>query len=324
VSTSTVSRVLSNAARRCARDPAQGMAAVQRLGYSPNATAKNLRMLRTRRLLVTVPRHLPTALLTDPSGHWKRPLTAKATPCSSATRSTTRDAKERYARRCWQPRGSGLIFLGRKLSKGVEVIVNRLHQAGAGRECSSVRAALGIPSVQIDNQAAGRRDDGSPVPAWSPAHRIVTGPAPELRQRTAAARPHAIARRRNTPNATHRDERRLLDRFGRGGRRAAARRKQPPTAIFLSERRDGHGCDPHRAPRKMRIPETCQSSASTTSATRGTPDPPLTTVAQPMRQMGEIAVRVLLICSPAGGATEQVTLPHTLVVRASTAPPGRW
>jgi DNA-binding LacI/PurR family transcriptional regulator len=44
-----------------------------------------------------------------------------------------------------------------------------------------------------------------------------------------------------------------------------------------------------------------------------------------MRQMGENAVRVLLdILNGGSGATEQVTLPHTLVVRASTAPPGRW
>ncbi len=54
-------------------------------------------------------------------------------------------------------------------------------------------------------------------------------------------------------------------------------------------------------------------------------DPPLTTVAQPMRQMGEIAVRVLLDLLQGKPATsEQVTLPHVLVVRASTAPPGRW
>jgi LacI family transcriptional regulator, repressor for deo operon, udp, cdd, tsx, nupC, and nupG len=43
-----------------------------------------------------------------------------------------------------------------------------------------------------------------------------------------------------------------------------------------------------------------------------------------MRQMGENAVRVLLdILNGGNGAPEQVTLPHTLVVRASTAPPGR-
>jgi DNA-binding LacI/PurR family transcriptional regulator len=41
--------------------------------------------------------------------------------------------------------------------------------------------------------------------------------------------------------------------------------------------------------------------------------------------MGENAVRVLLDILNRGNDTpELVTLPHTLVVRASTTPPGRW
>ena len=49
--------------------------------------------------------------------------------------------------------------------------------------------------------------------------------------------------------------------------------------------------------------------------------PPLTTVAQPMRQLGEGTVRLLLEILRGNPAPESVTLPHTLVVRASTAPP---
>ena len=52
--------------------------------------------------------------------------------------------------------------------------------------------------------------------------------------------------------------------------------------------------------------------------------PPLTTIAQPMRQIGEGTVRLLLGILSGGGdaeTPESVTLPHKLVVRASTAPP---
>ena len=51
-------------------------------------------------------------------------------------------------------------------------------------------------------------------------------------------------------------------------------------------------------------------------------DPPLTTVAQPMRAIGEGTVR-LLVEILRGRATppESVTLPLTLIVRSSTAPP---
>jgi DNA-binding LacI/PurR family transcriptional regulator len=52
-------------------------------------------------------------------------------------------------------------------------------------------------------------------------------------------------------------------------------------------------------------------------------DPPLTTVAQPMRQIGEGTVRLLLEILRGSEAPESLTLPHTLVVRSSTAPPRR-
>ena len=77
--------------------------------------------------------------------------------------------------------------------------------------------------------------------------------------------------------------------------------------------------------RKLRIPDDLSVVGVDALRYARYPDPPLTTVAQPMRQMGENAVRVLLdILNGGNGAPEQVTLPHTLVVRASTAPPGRW
>ena len=51
-------------------------------------------------------------------------------------------------------------------------------------------------------------------------------------------------------------------------------------------------------------------------------DPPLTTVAQPMRAIGEGTVRLLLqILQNDAIAPESVTLPHTLTIRSSTAPP---
>ena len=52
--------------------------------------------------------------------------------------------------------------------------------------------------------------------------------------------------------------------------------------------------------------------------------PPLTTIAQPMRQIGEGTVRLLLSILADGEDAEtppSVTLPHKLIVRASTAPP---
>ena len=52
-------------------------------------------------------------------------------------------------------------------------------------------------------------------------------------------------------------------------------------------------------------------------------DPPLTTIAQPMREIGEGTVRLLLEILRASALPESVTLPHMLVVRSSTGPPAR-
>jgi len=51
-------------------------------------------------------------------------------------------------------------------------------------------------------------------------------------------------------------------------------------------------------------------------------DPPLTTVAQPMRAIGEGTVRLLLTILTDDSVTpESVTLPHTLITRGSTSAP---
>jgi len=51
-------------------------------------------------------------------------------------------------------------------------------------------------------------------------------------------------------------------------------------------------------------------------------DPPLTTIRQPMRELGEATVRLLLnILHGNVKDAVSVTLPHALIVRSSTAPP---
>src|SRR6185503_5167248 len=55
VSTATVSRVLSRPDVVSPDTRSRVLKAVERLGYAPNSAAKNLRTLRSRKLLVTVP-----------------------------------------------------------------------------------------------------------------------------------------------------------------------------------------------------------------------------------------------------------------------------
>ena len=326
MSTATVSRVLSNAAVVAPATRRKVLSAVERLGYAPNATAKNLRMLRTRRLLVTVPdisRPLFSLILQGIEE------TANGAGYAVLLGDTQYDQgrEERYAQMLQAKEADGLIFLGRKLSKGVESIV----QTSNGGRCAPVVNALGfvpqlgIPSVQIDNHAAA-------IEAMDHLYRLghrhiglVTGPALSYvsDQRLRGARERA-KKERAERNLVVMNGDFSVDSGVVAGERLLGR-KQPPTAIFCFNDEMAMGVIHTARRRKLRIPDDLSVVGVDDIRYARYTDPPLTTVAQPMRQMGEIAVRVLL--DLLGGErvlSAEVTLPHTLVVRASTAPPGRW
>ena len=326
VSTATVSRVLSNAAVVAPATRRKVLAAVERLGYAPNATAKNLRMLRTRRLLVTVPdisRPLFSLILQGIEE------TANAEGYAVLLGDTQYDQgrEERYAQMLQAKEADGLIFLGRKLSKGVEGIVKSSNGVGPAPVVNALGFVpqLGIPSVQVDNKAAA-------VEAMDHLYRLghrhiglVTGPAlsyvsdQRLRGANDRAKKEHAERHLIVMNGDF-----SIDSGVVAGERLLGR-KQPPTAIFCFNDEMAMGVIHTARRRKMRIPDDLSVVGVDDIRYARYTDPPLTTVAQPMRQMGEIAVRVLLdLLAGKPSPSEQVTLPHTLVVRASTAPPGRW
>ena len=105
---------------------------------------------------------------------------------------------------------------------------------------------------------------------------------------------------------------------------AAARllaRREPPTAIFCfnDEMAMGVYMTAHRE--GIRIPADLSVVGFDDIRYAACMDPPLTTIAQPMREIGEGTVRLLMqILKDPNVAPEPVTLPHILTVRSSTAP----
>ena len=325
VSTATVSRVLSNAAVVAPATKKRVLAAVERLGYVPNASAKNLRMLRTRKLLVTVPdisRPMFSLILqgieesADRAGY------------SVLLGDTHYDQgrEERYASMLHRKEADGLIFLGRKLSKGVEAYVRSTHDTPAPVvNALGFVPQLGIPSVQIDNAAAGAE---AMEHLYRLGHRkigIVTGPAlsfvsaERVRGAIARARKQRAERHVAVMNGDFSVESGVV-----AGERLLGR-KDPPTAIFCCNDEMAMGVLHTARHRKLRVPDDLSVVGVDDIRYARFFEPPLTTVSQPMREMGEHAVRVLLgILNRGEKSPECVRLPHTLVVRASTAPPGRW
>jgi LacI family repressor for deo operon, udp, cdd, tsx, nupC, and nupG len=327
VSTATVSRVLSKPDLVSPETRRRVMAAVERLGYAPNAAAKNLRMLRTRKLLVTVPdisRPLFSLILQGIEESANR----EGYSVLLGDTQYDKGREERYAAMLHEKQADGLIFLGRKLSRGVEALVR--GQGKAGKVAPVVNAlgfkpALGIPSVQIDNAAAGGEAMDH---LYKMGHRrigLVTGPplsfvsAERLRGAMARARKERAAA---DVLVAHGDF--SVDSGVVSGERLLAD-ANPPTAIFCLNDEMAMGVLHTARRRNLRVPDDLSIIGVDDIRYSRYANPPLTTVAQPMREMGEHAVRVLLgILGGGGKPADLVRLPHTLVVRSSTAPPSRW
>lgn len=323
VSTATVSRVLSQPGVVAPATRQRVLHAVELLGYEPNSTAKNLRTLRTGKLLVTVP---------DISNPFFSLIlrgiedAAQREGYSVLLGDTQHDDKREdgYALMLKRKEADGLIFLGHRLPKTAAELV----RASSGRCAPVVNGCefsprLGIPSVHIDNaKAAAEAMDH----LYRLGHRrigIVTGPlaSPLSQDRLSGA----IARAKQA-----RAERECIVMHGdfsiESGSVAAERllgRRDAPTAIFCFNDEMAMGVLETAKRRRLRVPDDFSVIGFDDIRFARYTDPPLTTVAQPMRAIGEGTVRLLLEILNGDGTKPpgSVTLPHTLTVRSSTAPP---
>ena len=178
------------------------MAAVERLGYTPNAAATNLRTLRTKKLLVTVP---------DISNPFFSLIlqgiedAAQREGYAVLLGDTQHDEQreERYALMLKRKEADGLIFLGHRLPKEAAALVRAMAPRCApivnGCEFSP---RLGIPSVHIDNATAAVRGDGPSVSPRSSPHRHRHRAAGQPVEPRSSARRDGAREEGSAPSAT--------------------------------------------------------------------------------------------------------------------------
>src|SRR6188474_2503782 len=319
VSTATVSRVLSRPQVVSPETRRRVLHAVKIMAYAPNSAAKNLRTLRTGKLLVTVPDISNPFFSLILQGIEE---TAQRDGYAVLLGDTQhdKDREDGYALMLKRKEADGLIFLGHRLPKEAAALVRSMPPGRApvvnGCEFSP---HLGIPSVHIDNAKAAAEGMDH---LYRLGHRrvgIVTGPLvsplsrDRLRGATARAKKAGAERDFIVMNGDFSIE---------SGAVAAERllgRKEPPTAIFCFNDEMAIGVIDTARRRKLRIPNDLSLVGFDDIRFARYTDPPLTTVAQPMRQIGEGTVRLLLEILQGQGSPESVTLPHMLVVRSSTA-----
>jgi DNA-binding LacI/PurR family transcriptional regulator len=107
----------------------------------------------------------------------------------------------------------------------------------------------------------------------------------------------------------------------RAGALELLRAPNPPSAILAMTDPLALGVLQAAAEIGVAVPKELSVVGFDDSPAAASASPPLTTVAQPMREIGEGTVRLLMqILKDPEAAPEPVTLPHILTVRSSTAP----
>jgi LacI family repressor for deo operon, udp, cdd, tsx, nupC, and nupG len=324
VSTATVSRVLSRPDVVAPETRRKVMQAVERLGYEPNYAAKNLRTLRSRKILITVP-DLSNPFFSLILQGIEDAAQREGYAVLVGDTQHNEKREEGYALILKRKEADGLIFLGHRLPKEAARLLKSLAPKPApivnGCEFSP---RLGVPSVHIDNaKAAGEAVDH----LYRLGHKriaVITGPlvSPLSRDRLRGATARA---------KTERAERDLIVMQGdfsiASGAAVAEQlllRSDPPTAIFCFNDEMAIGVIDTAKRLRKSVPKDLSVIGFDDIRFARYTDPPLTTIAQPMREIGEGTVRLLLeILRGNEIAPVSVTLPHTLMVRASTAPPPR-
>lgn len=320
VSPATVSRVLSRPHKVAEPTRRKVLKSIAHLGYLPNAAARSLRTLTTHKLLVTVPDIANPFFSLILQGIEKAALQeGYAVVVGDTKHDTARE--EMYAQMLLRHEADGLIFLGHHLTKtlknwtpdrqGLAPIVN-------GCEYSQ---SLGVPSAHIDNAAAAR---DAMEHLYGLGHRhigIVTGPlgSPLSRDRmrgaTARARSMGAADKLSIVQGDFSIE---------SGIAAAAQllaQPVPPTAIFCFNDEMAIGVLHYAERVGRKVPEQLSVEGFDDIRFAKYMRPALTTISQPMLDIGRESVRLLLgVLS--GSITEpvSVTLPHKLQIRESTAP----
>ena len=322
VSTATVSRVLSRPEVVAPGTRRKVMRAVELLGYVPNSAAKNLRTLKSGKLLVTVP---------DISNPFFSLIlqgiedTAMREGYSVLVGDTQHDVKreERYAQMLKRKEADGLIFLGHRLPKEVAALVRTMSPRCApvvnGCEFSPT---LGVPSVHIDNAKAAYEAMDHLYRLGHHRIGVITGPlvSPLSRDRLQGVKSRARKQKAERSCTVMQGD------FSIESGAVAAERllgsADPPTAVFCFNDEMAMGVIQTAKRRGLRIPDDISVIGFDDIRFSRCIDPPLTTIAQPMRAIGEGTVRLLLeILGGRSTPPDSVTLPHTLIIRSSTAPP---
>lgn len=322
VSTATVSRVLSAPDLVAEPTRAKVMAAVDRLGYAPNQAAKMLRTLRTEKILVTVPDISNPFFSQVIRGVEQAAQAAGYSVLLGDTRHEP-EREERYGEMLRRKEADGLIFLGHRLPAVLADMVRTLGPRAPIVNGCEFSPELGVSSAHIDNERAAAEAMEHLYGLGHARIGVITGPLASPISRDRLDGVHAAAKTHGRDDDLTVVTGDFSVEAGLDETLELLQRPTPPTAIFCFSDEMAMGALDALRRRGLRCPQDVSVVGFDDIRFAKHVSPALTTVAQPMDAIGAEAVRVLLdIFAGKAETLQQVTLPHRLVVRESTAAPG--
>lgn len=321
VSTATVSRTLSNPEAVSERRRRVVLQAVEALGYAPNYAAKSLRTTRSQRIILTVPDISNPFFSAVIRGAEE---TAQAAGYSILIGDTRHDSgrEEYYAKMLSRREADGMIFLGHRLAPTAASIVARLGSEAPIVNGCEYEPDLNVSSVHIANAVAAAE---AMQHLYDLGHRrigVITGPllSPLSRDRLGGVQ-GAAAGRGLWQDILVRTGDFSVD-SGEALAKALLNEDRPPTAIFCFSDEMAIGAVVALRERGLDCPGDVSVIGFDDIRLARAYQPALTTISQPKEQIGRKTVEILLaiLAGEADGGAS-ITLPHELIVRASTASP---
>ncbi|WP_203322783.1 LacI family DNA-binding transcriptional regulator [Pseudoxanthomonas beigongshangi] len=320
VSAGTVSRALSRPEKVLPATRKRIEQAAAALGYVPNTVARTLKTQRSSKILVTVPDIANPFFAQILQGAEEAAQAADYAVLLGDTQHQP-DREERYAQMLPRNEADGLIVLGHRLPPTAQEIVRQLGANAPVVNGSEFDPALGIPSVHIDNAAAARTAMEHLYGLGHERIAVIGGPPdnPLHQQRLEGARIAARVRGRLRQLTI------VPGDFSVESGYAAAKRllgqAAAPTAAFCFSDQMALGMLAACRDLGIRVPEDFSIVGFDDLASSRYLNPPLTTISQPMREIGMRAVKLLLAIIEGVDVPHQQTLEFSLMLRGSTAAP---
>lgn len=320
VSAGTVSRALSRPEKVLPATRKRIEQAAAALGYVPNTVARTLKTQRSSKILVTVPDIANPFFAQILQGAEEAAQAADYAVLLGDTQHQP-DREERYAQMLPRNEADGLIVLGHRLPPTAQEIVRQLGANAPVVNGSEFDPALGIPSVHIDNAAAARTAMEHLYGLGHERIAVIGGPPdnPLHQQRLEGARIAARARGRLRQLTV------VPGDFSVESGYAAAKQllgqANRPTAAFCFSDQMALGMLAACRDMGIRVPEDFSIVGFDDLASSRYLNPPLTTISQPMREIGVRAVKLLLAIIEGVDVPHQQTLEFSLMLRGSTAAP---